>query len=448
MPPNDAQVRPFLTALRDRWWIVALCTVAAGLAAWSTVLAKPGQYQAGAILGLQNQYVDRDIFRLSGSQKTVEQTLAEQPGQLDNTATVIELAKKLGLQPATDARELAANTSVTLDTRVFLPVVQGRSSSPQEAARLANAFAEVIVDRRRRQDAARVAKALDATKERLDAVTREYAESDNRLEELQNRREVTRLMAVVVRLRMLRDHRPPTISIARPAAVPTTRTRAPAGAIGLAAAVFGAMMGCALLGWREQRDRRPRAGDVLADLRAAILTDLPRAALLPGARPHGPFSQELAALDAVREVLQADGNHTAVAVTEAVSLGRAGAAARLLADTAARQGTRTLFATNDPHIVAGDHEHGLTVERYPIESGDVARAWLEAQRTAFALVIIDLPSPVGSAAALEFASLADQVLVVWVADSITRRQVARLGRTLRRADIPLAGVVRVGGQAA
>jgi predicted membrane-bound spermidine synthase len=137
-----------------------------------------------------------------------------------------------------------------------------------------------------------------------------------------------------------------------------------------------------------------------------------------------------------------------VAVTEAVTLGRAGAAARLLAHTAAQQGSRVLLATNDPRVADGEHEHGLRVERFPIEAGDAARSWLSARRDAFDLVLIDLPSPVGSAAALEFASLADQVLAVWVADSITRQQLARLGRTLRRADIPLAGVVRVGGQAA
>ena len=62
--------------------------------------------------------------------------------------------------------------------------------------------------------------------------------------------------------------------------------------------------------------------------------------------------------------------------------------------------------------------------------------------------MIDLPSPVGSGAALEFAALADRVLAVWLPDSIDRRQLARLGRTLSRAGIPLAGVVRVGGQAA
>ncbi len=81
-------------------------------------------------------------------------------------------------------------------------------------------------------------------------------------------------------------------------------------------------------------------------------------------------------------------------------------------------------------------------------SGGDGAQWLEARRLAFDLVILDLPSPVGSSGSLEYAALADQVLVVWVADSVTQRQMSRLGRTLRRADIPLAGVVRVGGQAA
>ena len=83
MPPADVQARPFLTALRDRWWIVALCTLAAGFLAYATVKQQPGQYQAGALLGLKSQTVDRDIFNLSPSQMSAEQTLAEQPGQLE-----------------------------------------------------------------------------------------------------------------------------------------------------------------------------------------------------------------------------------------------------------------------------------------------------------------------------------------------------------------------------
>lgn len=451
MPQSAAQARSFLTALRDRWWIVALCAVAAGAAAYLTVLQKPGQYQAGAVLGLKNQYLDRDIFQLSPSQKTTEETLAEQPGQLDTMPAVVDLAERLGLQPATAARELAANTSVSLDPKFFLPVVQGRDRDAEEAARLANTFALVIVQRRRRQDERRLQKAIEATRERVDDVAAQAVKEDDYLQRTQLRAEVSRLTEKLIRLRLLKDYRPPTISVARWAPIPTTRTRAPALEIGLAAALFGAMMGCALLAWREQRDRRPRAGQVLADLRAAILTDLPRAALLPGARPHGPFTGELAALDAVHKVLRADQPHTAIAVTEAVSLGRAGAAARLLAQSAIARGEgapSTLLATNDPRVSEGEAGDGLRIERYPIEAGETAKQWLAARRAAYELVIVDLPSPVGSSAALELASAADQVLVVWVADSITRRQVSRLGRTLRRADIPLAGVLRVGGSAA
>jgi hypothetical protein len=448
VPPTAAQARPFLTALRDRWWIVALCALAAGGLAYAAVNKRPGQYQASALLGLKNQYLDRDIFKLSPSQKTTEETLAAQPGQLDTIPSVVELAKKLGLQPATDARELAANTSVSLDTKYFLPVVQGRDRDPKVAAKLANTYALVIVSRRRRQDQRRMATALAATQDRLDEVAKEAAATEDYLRRGQLRIEVNRLTANVIRLRLLQQFRPKTISVARWAPIPTARTRAPALNIGLIAGLFGAMMGCALLGWREQRDRRPRAAQVLADLRAAIVSDLPRTALLPGARPAGPFVDELAALDAVRRVLKADRPHTAVAVTEAVTLGRAGAAARLLAETAAHQGSRTLLASNDPRLAEGELVDGVTVERYPIEIGAVAQRWLTDRREAFDLVIVDLPSPVGSAAALELASLADQVLVVWVADSLTRRQAARLGRTLRRADISLAGVLRIGGSAA
>jgi len=258
--------------------------------------------------------------------------------------------------------------------------------------------------------------------------------------------EVNRMTAKVLRLRLLKQFRPKTVRIVRWASVPTTRTRPPALNLAIFGGLFGAMMGCALLAWREQRDRRPRPAEVLRGLRAAILTDLPRSALLPGARPRGPRDEELAALDAVRRVVQADRQQSAVAVTEAISLGRASALARLLAETAALSGSHVLLATNDKHNTTG--VEGLDVAEYPIEVGDIARNWLDTQRANYDLVVMDLPSPVGSAAGLELASLADSVIAVWLPDSIDRRQLTRLGRALSRSNIKIDGVVRIGGQEA
>ncbi len=449
MSPHDAQVRPFFTALRDRWWIVALCAVTAFSLTFITVKRQPGQYEAGALLGLKNQYLDRDLFNLSAAQKTTEETLAQQPGQLDTNQVVIVLTKRLGLQPAKDAREIASATSVALDTKYFLPVVNGRDSDAARAKFLADEFARVIVEQRAKQDKRRITAALRATEERLAEVTKErvaLADEDQLLQR-ESQSEMNRLTSRVLRLKLMLKFRPKTVSIVRYAPMPTARTRPPALNLSIFAGLFGVMMGCALLAWREQRDRRPRPAEVAQDLRAAIITDLPRASLLPGARPNGPRAGEIAALEAVQRVIQADRAHSVVAVTEAITLGRASAVARLLAETAALGGARVLLATNDPHVTASQID-GLEIDRYPIEIGDTAREWVDAQRAAYDLVVVNLPSPVGSAAALEIASLADRVIAVWLPDSIDRRQLMRFGRTLTRANVRLAGVVRVGGQAA
>lgn len=449
MSPHDAQVRPFFTALRDRWWIVALCAITAAGLTFAIVKRQPGQFEAGTLLGLKNQYLDRDLFELSAANKTTEETLAQQPGQLDTQEAVIELTKRLGRQPATDAREIMGNTSVALDKRYFLPVVNGRDEDAERAALMANEFAKVIVDLRAEDDRKRIKRALAATQDELDRVTKERIAliGESSLVQRETQREVSRLTGRRLRLELMLQFRPKTVSIVKWAQVPTARTRPPAMNMAIFAGVFGVMMGCALLGWREARDRRPRPAEVLQDLRAAIITDLPRTSLLPGARKHGPRTQEFAALDAVRRVVQADRPHSVVAVTEAVTIGRASALARLLAETAAMSGSRTLLATNDPYVDEAELD-GLKVTRYPIEVGETARVWLDERRAAYDLVVIDLPSPVGSAAGLELASLADRVIAVWLPDSIDRRQLARFGRTLSRADVQLAGVVRVGGQAA
>lgn len=449
MAGPSAQARPFFTALRDRWWIVALCVLASGGFGWFTVHRSPGLYEAYAVFGLKNQFLDRDIFGLSAAIKTTEEVLIQQPGALDTQEAAIETTKRMGLQPAKEGRIILQNTSVEIDPGLFLPVAKGRAKTPREAQRLADTFASVVVEQRQKSDRARIRKARRATQRRLDSILPDLAAAreNQSLERRELEGESSRLVARIIRLDLMEKFRPPTVSVLAYARVPTTRTRPPALNIGIAAALFGVLMGCALLAQRERRDRRPRAGEILTDLRAAILTDLPRSALLPGSRPHGPRIGELRALDAVRRVLQADAPHSVVAVTEAVTIGRASALARLLAETAAIQGSRVLLASNDPHTREVPTA-GVTLERYPTEIGAVARNWLDASRAAYDLVVIDLPSPVGSGASLEYAALADRVLAVWLPDSIDRRQLTRLGRTLSRADIPVAGVIRVGGQAA
>jgi hypothetical protein len=446
---SDAQVRPFLTALRDRWWIVALCTVTAFLLTFAVVKKQPGQFQASTLLGLSNSYIDRDIFELSRSQESVEAKLAQQPGQLDTATAAYEFTKRLGLQPAIDGRRIQANTSVELDPKYFIPVVHGRSNNPVTAAKLANGFAQVVMEERHEKDQKRLDKAIYAERIQLSKAILAAAKVSSKADEgikQQANGDITRLTSKVLRLRLLKEFRPKSVRIVRWASVPTTRTRPPALNLAIFGGLFGAMMGCALLAWREQRDRRPRPAEVLRGLRAAILTDLPRSALLPGARPRGPRDEELAALDAVRRVVQADREQSAVAVTEAINLGRASALARLLAETAALAGSHVLLATNDSHNKT--NVEGLDVAEYPIEVGAVARDWLDAQRAAYDLVVMDLPSPVGSAAGLELASLADSVIAVWLPDSIDRRQLTRLGRALSRSNITLDGVVRIGGQEA
>lgn len=445
----DAQVRPFFTALRDRWWIVVLCAVTAASLTYLTVKRQPGQYEATALLGLKNQYLDRDIFNLSAAIETTEATLAQQPGQLDTTDAVIELTKRLGLQPALDARDVANATSVTLDRKFFLPAVQGRDKDPVRAQQLADEFARVIVDLKHRRDLRRIETVKRATQDELDRVTKERVslEGKDPLMQRETNAEMTRLTARVLRLELMLKFRPKTVSIVRWAPMPTTRTRPPALNLSICAGLFGIFMGCALLGWREQRDRRPRPAEVAEDLRAAIITDLPRASLLPGARPNGPYRGEIAALEAVQRVIQSDRPHSVVGVTEAITLGRASAVARLLAETATLSGSRVLLATNDPNGSSSSIA-GLDIAPYPIEIGEVAGDWLAEQRDAYDLIVINLPSPVGSAAALELASRADSVIAVWLPDSIDRRQLVRFGRVLTRSGVPLAGVVRVGGQAA
>lgn len=441
----ERNARPFWTALRDRWWIVALCTLVAAGVTYSTVVQRPGQYQATAVLGLSNQYLDRDIFDLSPAIKTTEEVLAQQPGQLDDLQTAIETTKNLGLQPATDARDVAAATSVSVDRTLFLPIVQGRDRDPVRAAELANVFADTVVARRARQDERRMRRALSATEGSIKQAARRLEDADP-LETVVLSKEVARLSSKALRLRMLLVFRPPTIEVIRHAPVATSRTRPPALNLSLAGGAFGLMMGICLLAWREYRDARPRPDEVLGTLRAAILTDLPKSALLPGARPRGPQPSEFDALDAVRRLTRADHPHAVVAVTEPITLGRAAAFSQLLAETSVQLGARTLLATNDPHLQE-QADGDFVIERYPIEVGDVAQRWLDVRRERFDLVIVDLPSPVGSAAALEFASLADSVVAVWLPNSIDRRQLSRLGQVLRRSDIHLDGVVRVGGRA-
>ena len=119
--------------VRRRWWILALATVAAGLAAHIAASNRTTEHQAKAVLLVGPISAGLDTLRAAGP-------LAE---------TYSELAKSRPLIGATERRVhadgLAAKLDVTANQTTRLLTITVRDPSAARAARLANAHADSLV---------------------------------------------------------------------------------------------------------------------------------------------------------------------------------------------------------------------------------------------------------------------------------------------------------------
>jgi len=167
--------RQLATALRRRWWIVLLTMVVLGAAAYLVALVQAPRYEAQAEIVYQPPNL-----QLYGA--GLSQVAGSEAHNLQSDALVLKtipFAERVrnSLGSSLSSKDLLAAVKVKTDPDLDLITIVVRSSNPNTAAEVANAFAQQFVTLRQEQVAELLNRARDLLKRRLDQLTPEQAAS-------------------------------------------------------------------------------------------------------------------------------------------------------------------------------------------------------------------------------------------------------------------------------
>jgi succinoglycan biosynthesis transport protein ExoP len=186
------QLRKQLRAVRQHWWIVALCVISAAAAAYAYGTSRPKQYESTARLLIQGGDLGTTLVGLNDFQQTDPEreaatalALAEQPV----VATRVIQSLDLDLTPA----ELDAKVTASAEGNSRLIAISATDRDPREATRLANAYATEYIGFRRDTARAEVREALRGVQQEIEAAN--ALNQDTRVEDLETRRDQLETLA-------------------------------------------------------------------------------------------------------------------------------------------------------------------------------------------------------------------------------------------------------------
>jgi polysaccharide biosynthesis transport protein len=287
--PDDRR-SGLVRVIRRRAWIVVLCAVLAGGAAYLVANSEHKKYTAGASLLFQQQQLGQQLFGYSVSGQVND------PGVVE--ATNVELASAPTVAAATAASIKMPVDAVTKAIDVVpagssqLVSVNATADDPQLAARLANVYAQSVVSSRRAAQRQLVEQAASRVRTQLRDLLRTSPSSP----------QVGQVKARLSQLNVLAALQTGDVQLSNAAKAPTApsgpRVHRDAG-LGV---LIGLIIGLGVVFALERVDRRVRDEDELAALYGATtLAHVPRSkALSNRAGSSKPPIADAAAAEAFR----------------------------------------------------------------------------------------------------------------------------------------------------
>ena len=448
-----------LAVIRRRLPLIAALTLAGALVALAISLSQDDVYTAETTMLSRDQGLDD---RISNSPVLKLQTDDSLGAATDaSLADLDEVAAKTGEELGMSRPEVSNSVSVTTDPEASLIMVEADAGTPENAAELANTYAQSFILLRQEDD-------LRAAKDALGGLRAAYERArgkDESREALETIEKQIRQVEIYGALQTGNVEQVET-------AVPPTSASAPRTAInvvagGLAGLLIG--VGAALLGDRiRPRFRSPR--DAESALGAPILAEVARASM----RGHED------GLRTLRSRLLHRGGDKAPRTVLVIGAGddaEAAAIGRGLAEVAAKSGIRSAIVDTDMSrgsvagsehdlaaVLAGRAQPSDAIEPgtdagpsrvAPGASGDPASllagphlsALLDELRSQHALTVITARSLVRAPDALPMIDAADAIVVVVDIDSGRRSDATTLREHLDALGAEPAGVVLVGRSA-
>ena len=342
--PRYASLGDYVRVVRDQRWLVILTTVLFAAAAYAQAKQETPMYVAEAALEYRDPLAD---FALVGQGAPVTQSPTQRAAIGARTATTIPVARRAAriLGSSASPEDVRSGVNARAEVRSELVIVEARRDSPEEAARVANAFARAIRDAETADVRRRFARAAAASRE---AIANFPNTDEGRAIAAGERARVGRLDQLS-RLAQPVEVKLPALAPASAVSPRTQRNTA-------IAAIVGFVLGIALAFLRRALDRRVRdAGDVTDVADYPVLGTVPNGTLGRSLRADGKREKVLSEeeLDPFRIVrtnidfLDVDRSISTILVTSPLPEEGKSSVALSIATTAALAGRRTLLLECD-----------------------------------------------------------------------------------------------------
>lgn len=330
-----------LRAIGRRWLLVLACAVIVPGVALGLTLTQEKKYSASASLLFRDPGFDTTLFGSDFFAPTLDparegQTNAELVSlevisrrtaeELGGGLTAKDVESKVEVQPGSDADVIA---------------VEATDPDPDEAARIANTYANEYVDFRREADREKVENARGLVQDEIDSLPADE-EAGPRGKLLRDRVSELRVLSA------LQTGNAELVQEANPPSQPSSPRPKRNTAIGL---VLGLVLGAGLAIFLDRVDRRMRTGEEVADLFGLpLLAAIPRSRALRRGRGGAPLEREGVAFQMLRTNLRyfnVDRQIRSVMVTSAAAGDGKSTVAWYLATVDAMAGQRVLLIEAD-----------------------------------------------------------------------------------------------------
>lgn len=445
------QIKTVYSALRHRWPVSLAVFVLCMLAGVAAVALVPKAYQAEALLLVDARWEGSSdpASALSASDTLTRLYIAE--------ATSGPILQQVATHPDLNvsADQLARQVSATTVHGTTLLAIDAKAPSPSQAAAIANAVAQTLVDRNRTDVMARFDSSrtyLEGELTRLDAAIKAVqdekvpntagAANDHvaRLTFLQG--QYNSVYNQLQNVRLAQSHGISSLSIDALAGPPNRPSAPDPVRYLLAAFAAGLVLGFLAALVVERLDDRLYTAEGLAEAaNAPVVIAMPRRAALNGTHP--PAASNPYAL-ALASVLARYPAAKSLMVVAAAPRDRAEKVATGLGKAAAHSGRRVILVRADseetgvPYVTSANGS-GLTIVPFPI-GGDpgLALGSLANGGSPFDFTVLSVASPQSDPVALSLAGTAKVAVLVATAKQTRFQQVRDAAESLRAAGVEVA----------
>lgn len=245
------ELREYVGLLRKWLWLIILCTLVAGIAAYVVSKNTTPIYQASTTLRV-NQASSPTTTAAYADVLTSERLARTYASLLTSRPVLEETAQRLGI----DVKSIAKAVSVTPVRDTLLLQIQVEGPNPALITQVANTVPQVFIDRDREQQLGQVTKYRDTLQTEIDATLADLTRTTEELAKTTDDAQKTRLEASLAQYRttysnllanaqqakLAEAQATNNLVVAEPAAVPVSPVRPRTLTNTLLAAMIGAML--------------------------------------------------------------------------------------------------------------------------------------------------------------------------------------------------------------